>query len=449
MQGANGHPKGRRRIAVIGTGISGLAAAWLLHQQHEVVVYEQDRRIGGHTNTVTVGAGDETVAVDTGFIVYNEATYPNLVALLDHLGVATQPTDMSFAVSLASGLEYSGNNIAGLFAQKRNLVRPRFWSMLNDLRRFYRDASRDAWRIDDAITMRAYLEAGRFGAPFRDDHLLPMAAAIWSAPAESILEYPAASFIRFHDNHGLLKLKDRPVWQTVSGGSSTYVERIVASLGSPVRTGTPVVSIERHPTHVIVSDAAGGAETFDDVVVATHADQALRLLDVPGKAEQKYLSAFHYTQNAAYLHSDPALMPRHRATWSSWNYIEGQNRRQDVPAVTYWMNLLQHLPGARDYFVTLNPECEPREVCYRADYEHPMFDTGAMAAQRRLHELQGVNRTWYCGAYFGAGFHEDGLQAGLAVAEALGGVRRPWTVANESGRIHLGPGQTTARELAA
>lgn len=440
----------RKNIAVIGSGISGLSAAWLLGRRHRVTVYEQNDRIGGHSNTVTVKTPGTSTAVDTGFIVYNEATYPNLVAMFDHLGVETQPTDMSFAASLQNGLEYSGNNLAGLFAQKRNLFRPRFWSMLNDLRRFYRDATRDAPRIDDALTMRDYLDAGRFGSAFREDHLLPMAAAIWSAPCSAILDYPAASFIRFHENHGLLRLRDRPVWRTVVGGSRAYVEKLSSSFADGIRTGTAAVSVERTVGSVIVRDNNGHAETFDDVVIAAHADQALAMLKDPDAEERDLLGVFRYSKNSAFLHSDAALMPRRRAAWASWNYIEQEGSGDlATPAVTYWMNLLQQIPGERQYFVTLNPSREPSSAWHREVYEHPLFDFAAISAQRHLHRLQGRNRTWFCGSYFGAGFHEDGLQAGLAVAEALGGVRRPWTVAAESGRIHLGETRSAARELAA
>jgi predicted NAD/FAD-binding protein len=435
-----------RKIAVIGSGISGLSAAWLLSKRHQITLYEQDKRIGGHSNTVTVGPAP----IDTGFIVYNEATYPNLVALFAHIGVETQATDMSFAASLSSGLEYSGSNLAGLFAQKRNLLRPRFWSMLSDLRRFYRIASRDARSIDERMTMRDYLNAGRFGAAFREDHLLPMAAAIWSAPCTAILDYPAASFIRFHDNHGLLRLRDRPVWRTVVGGSRSYVEKLKQPFADNTRIGTPVTSVERRPGEVIVRDKSGHVESFDDVVIAAHADQALAMLYDPSAQERGVLGAFRYSKNSAVLHSDPTLMPRRRTAWSSWNYVEPPGRRNPVaPVVTYWMNLLQNLPGKRDYFVTLNSERAPAEIHHREIYDHPLFDTVAIAAQRQLHLLQGRNRTWFCGSYFGAGFHEDGLQAGLAVAEALGRVRRPWTVPGESGRIVLGSMAERRRELAA
>jgi predicted NAD/FAD-binding protein len=451
----------RKNIAVIGTGISGMSAAWLLSQKHDVMVYECDRRVGGHSNTVTVPGANGDIAVDTGFIVYNENTYPNLTALFDHLKVPTQASDMSFSVSLAGGdLEYSGTNLSGLFAEKRNLFRPRFWSMLRDLHRFYREAPRDLVALEQVhTTLGDYLDAGAYGTPFRHDHLLPMAAAIWSAPAQAILNYPAASFIRFQDNHGLLRMWNRPVWRTVLGGSRAYVERLTQAYADRIRIGSGVTSIHRAPDFVKVRDARGHVETFDDVVIAAHADQALAMLDNPTTEERRLLGAFRYSRNIAVLHSDPSLMPRRRAVWSSWNHI-GQSRDHDdnvddseaCPAVTYWMNSLQHIPQDNPLFVTLNPPREPRNALYREIYDHPLFDSAAITAQRELWSLQGRRNTWFAGAYFGAGFHEDGLQSGLAVAEALGRVRRPWNVANESGRIALGPAPVAAvaeRELAA
>ncbi|MGE0564959.1 MAG: NAD(P)/FAD-dependent oxidoreductase [Pseudolabrys sp.] len=444
---------GRRRIAVIGTGISGLSAAWLLSQRHAVTVYERDGRIGGHSNTVTVRGANGEIAVDTGFIVYNEATYPNLTALFAHLGVATQPSDMTFAVSLADGgLEYAGNNLAGLFAQKRNLVRPRFWSMLNDLHRFYREAPRDVTLLSDLrTTLGDYLEAGAYGAAFRDDHLLPMAAAIWSAPSQAILGYPAASFIRFHENHGLLKLRNRPQWYTVSGGSRNYVGRLANAFADRIRVNAGAVEVRRTPAGVQVRDRSGSVEMYDDVVIAAHADQALAMLNDASPDERRVLGAFRYSDNLAILHDDPALMPKRRAVWSSWNHIGCDEERKDCPTVTYWMNSLQGIPQETPLFVTLNPQREPRGVLHTERYEHPLFDKAAIAAQRELWSLQGRRNTWFCGSYFGAGFHEDGLQAGLAVAEALGQVRRPWTVENESGRIVAGPAPqpSAAAELAA
>jgi len=436
MQGDK--PAGKR-IAVVGTGIAGMSAAWLLSQGHDVTVYEREARLGGHSNTVTVNTTDGVVPVDTGFIVYNEKTYPNLTALFAHLGVPTQASQMSFAVSLANGeLEYSGTSLNGLFAQRSNVFRPRFWSMLNDLWRFYREAPRDLASLDDLSSLEQYLDAGLYGQVFRNDHLLPMAAAIWSASPRLMLQYPAASFIRFHDNHGLLKIRNRPQWRTVSGGSRVYVDALARQLNQSVRLARGVTAVRRLGTHVEVRDAAGHTDLFDDVVMATHADQALSLLQEPTGHEVNLLGAFRYSRNQCILHSDPALMPRRKAVWASWNYIgqSGEDIRQN-PTVTYWMNGLQRLPTSQNLFVTLNPTTEPKQILHEECYEHPIFDAAAMRAQRRLWSLQGRERIWFCGSYFGAGFHEDGLQAGLAVAEAIGGVRRPWNVENESGRIYL------------
>ncbi len=446
MAHAHGHPK---KVAVVGAGISGLSAAWLLGQAHDVVLIEAESRLGGHANTVLVsdGAGGET-AVDTGFIVYNQKTYPNFVALLDELGVATQPTEMSFAVSLDGGrLEYSGTSLAGLFAQRRNLASPRFWAMLQGLVRFYRDATRDA-QAGHVTEMKLgdYIAAGGYGAAFRDDHLLPMAAAIWSAPCSEILSYPAQAFLRFHHNHGLLQLTDRPIWRTVSGGSARYVARLHEQFSGKVRLGTSVRQVRRSPNEVLVT-GDGWSEAFDHVVFATHADRTLALLADPDPLETAALGAFRYSRNRAVLHGDAALMPLRRRAWASWNHIGERDKPDAACAVTYWMNRLQDLPGTRPFFVTLNPPATLRHdtILHEEIYEHPIFDQAALAAQEQLWALQGARRSWFCGAYFGSGFHEDGLQAGLAVAEALGGVRRPWQVRDESGRIPL----ATPRELAA
>lgn len=427
----------RKRIAVIGTGISGMSAAWLLSQRHDVTVYERDARPGGHSNTVEVATSDGAVPVDTGFIVYNEATYPNLTALFAHLGVPTHASDMSFAVSLSGGeLEYSGTNLNGLFAQRSNVFRPRFWSMLNDLRRFYREAPRDLPSLDDLSSLAQYLDAGGYGEAFRSDHLLPMAAAIWSASPNLMLQYPAASFIRFHDNHGLLRLRNRPQWRTVVGGSRTYVAALTHGFRDRIRLARGAAAIRRLPDGVEVRDRDGHADRFDDVVIAAHADQALALLETPTADERNLLGAFRYSSNRAILHSDPALMPRREAAWASWNYMGGRSATE-LPTVTYWMNALQQLPTTQNLFVTLNPQVKPRQVLHEEHYDHPIFDAAAMKAQRSLWSLQGCDRIWFCGSYFGAGFHEDGLQSGLAVAEVLGGVRRPWQVDNESGRITI------------
>jgi uncharacterized protein len=442
----------RKRIAVVGTGISGMSAAWLLSPRHDVTVYEQAGRPGGHSNTVPVETPEGTIPVDTGFIVYNERTYPNLTALFAHLGVPTQPSEMSFAVSLAGGeLEYSGSSLGGLFAQRSNVFRPRFWSMLNDLWRFYREAPRDLPSLDELSSLKQYLDAGAYGEVFRSDHLLPMAAAIWSASPSLMLQYPAASFIRFHDNHGLLRIRNRPQWRTITGGSRVYVSALIRQLTHAVRLARGVTAVRRLEDRVEVRDCAGHVESFDDVVIATHADQALALLQDPTADESSLLGAFRYSLNRAVLHSDATLMPRRDSVWASWNYIG--HRCQDIqnnPTVTYWMNTLQRLPTSQQLFVTLNPGSEPKEAIHEERYEHPIFDAAAMRAQRQLWSLQGQIRTWFCGSYFGAGFHEDGLQAGLAVAEAVGHVRRPWRVENESGRLFLpDPIRFRSQELAA
>ena len=432
-------------IAVIGTGISGMSAAWLLSARHRVTVYEAAPRLGGHSHTVDVPGALGPVPVDTGFIVYNEPSYPNLTALFRFLEVPTQASDMSFAVSIDGGaLEYAGTDLFGLFAQKRNLLRPRFWSMLGDLRRFYRQASADNGRLGEDVSLGAYLDAGGYGRAFQQDHLLPMAAAIWSTPAGRVRDYPVAAFIRFCANHGLLQFTGRPVWRTVTGGSRAYVQRLTERYADRIRLGTEVVAVSPNGRGqgVEVRDRQGGMQRFDQVVIAAHADQALAMLEQPTTEETSLLGAFAYTENLAVLHQDGALMPKRRAVWASWNYLaRNVDGAAAPPCVTYWMNRLQGIPQDTSLYLTLNPPVspDPAKILRRETYEHPVFDAAAIVAQQRLWSLQGVRDVWFCGAYFGAGFHEDGLQAGLAVAEALGGVRRPWSVANESGRIVLGP----------
>jgi len=437
----------RLRIAVVGTGIAGMAAAWLLHPAHEVTVYEAAAQPGGHSHTVEVPGATGPVPVDMGFIVYNPPAYPNLTALFRHLDVPTHASDMSFAVSLrGGGMEYAGTDLAGLFGQRRNLVRPRFWAMLRDLTRFYREAGADALQLDPDTTLGAYLAAHGYGVEFTRDHLLPMAAAIWSAPAERIAAYPALAFIRFCQNHGLLLLRDRPQWRSVIGGSREYVRRLTAPYAAAIRLNFPVRAIRRLPGGVALRAADGEEVCYDHVVMATHADQARALLADPSAAEDGLLGAVGSTRNEVVMHRDPALMPRRRRVWASWNYIGAASG--EALCVTYWMNRLQHIPGAGPVFVTLNPVRPPAPgtVLHRAHFDHPLFDAAALRAQRDLWPVQGQRRTWFCGAWLGAGFHEDGVQAGLAVAEALGGVRRPWRVAGESDRLAL---PSAARALAA
>lgn len=429
------------KIAVIGTGISGLSAAWLLSQRHEVTLFEAGDRVGGHSNTVEFESAAGRVAVDTGFIVYNEVTYPNLTALFRHFDVATAPSNMSFAVSIGNGsFEYSGGTGLGLVAQASNLASPRFWSIIADILCFYRNAVRDLPKMG-GMTLDEYLAHNGYGRSFRDDHLYPMAAAIWSTPAMEVGDYPAANFVRFCRNHGLLELWGRPMWRTVRGGSRQYVSRMMQHFTGRVLTSTPVVAIRRQPGRVELRDAHGMSHGFDDVVIATHADQALRMLSDATAEERRILGAFRYSRNEAVLHGDVSLMPRRRAAWSSWNYLADSSDGSSQPSVTYWMNRLQPLGAAPPTFVTLNPCRAPCEetVIRRETYEHPVFDLATERAQHELWSLQGVRGTWFCGAHFGSGFHEDGLQAGLAVAEELGGLRRPWQVASESARIMRRP----------
>jgi len=428
----------RKKIAVIGSGIAGMSSAWLLSSAHDVYVYEKDDRIGGHTNTVDV----DGIGVDTGFIVYNERNYPNLVALFKHLGVETWGTDMSFGASMDHGaFEYAGSDIWGLIAQKRNLLRPRFWAMVRDIMRFYKDAN--ALIQSNSIpnqTLGDYLTAHNYSHSFKYDHLLPMGAAIWSTPVDSMLAYPFEAFLRFCDNHGLIQLQDRPQWRTVVGGSQRYAERLIDLYKDRIRLNQAATKVYAQDNQVIVEDRHGNTELFDDVVLACHGDQSLKLLHDPDPALAKLLAAFKYQANKAILHTDVHLMPKRKKAWSSWNYLSttGESGEQDV-CVTYWMNKLQNLPTDQDYFVTLNPLDMPREghIIRSFLYHHPLFDREAVAAQPMLWNLQGKRNIWLCGSYFGHGFHEDALQSGLAVAEALGGVKRPWQVDNPSGRINL------------
>ncbi len=423
----------RLRVAVVGGGISGLSAAWLLAQGHEVTLYEAAPRLGGHTRTIQVPG---TGPVDIGFIVYNEATYPNLVALFRHLGVATRASDMSFGVSLDGGRrEYAGTNLGGLLAQPGNALSPRFWGMLRDLVRFYREAPQDAAGLErDLISLDAYLAGKGYGAGFVQDHLLPMAAAIWSTPAAEVGAYPATAFIRFCENHGLLQLTNRPVWRTVVGGSSAYISKLTAPYADGIRLGCGVVGLRREADGVLLRDSQGGQARYDHVVIASHAPQALAMLEDASDAEVALLGSVRTAPNQVVLHRDARMMPRRRRAWASWNYIGHPGGEL---CVTYWMDHLMGLRAPGRHFVTLNPPETPEEVLHAETLAHPQFDAAALRAQKALWSLQGTRRTWFCGAWFGAGFHEDGLQAGLAVAERLGGVNRPWGMPAQAPRIPL------------
>ena len=438
-----------QRIAVVGSGISGLSAAWMLSKQNDVVLYEAEGRPGGHTRTVDVDTGDGGVmGVDTGFIVFNDRTYPNLIAMFAHLGVPTRATDMSFAVSLDDGkLEYAaGDRIWQLFAQPSNFFSPRFWSMLRNLIRFYREAAAGLGGFGD-MTLGQLLEQGRYGDAFRDDHLLPMAAAIWSAPAQLLLDYPAEAFVRFCSNHGLLDLGRRPKWNTVVGGSQVYVDRLLADFTGELRLATPVARIERKAGQVTITDHAGNPDRFDEVVIAAHGNQALAMLADPSPQEAELLGAFRYSSNLVVLHQDANLMPKRKMLWGAWNYF-GRRHANDATGdlcVSYWMNQLQGYRTKEPLVVTLNPHraIDRAKEISRTTFDHPIFDHAALDAQRRIWAIQGQRNTFYCGAHLGSGFHEDGLQSGLAVAEMLG-ARRPWTVDEPNGRLAMDPAMCLA-----
>ncbi|MBN9670428.1 NAD(P)/FAD-dependent oxidoreductase [Roseibium aggregatum] len=417
------------RIAVIGSGISGNSAAWALSDSHDVTLYEKRTRPGGHSATAEIDYDGTKVCVDTGFIVYNERNYPAFTALLDHLGVASKPSDMSFAVSADNGkLEWSGHSLNTVFAQRRNLLSPRFLRMLQDIFRFNKQAVLDLRSGDlSGQTLGNYLDKERYSSGFVNDYLLAMGAAIWSTPIGEMRDYPAESFVAFFENHRLLSF-DKQQWRTISGGSRSYVERLIAPLHGKMRLGRAVVEITRKNGKVHVTDCSGHKDVFDQVVLASHTDQSLAMLGDPSERERDILSAIRYRPNEVYLHRDEALMPRHKSVWASWNYMSDRNagETRDV-TVSYWMNRLQDIDREKPVFVTLNPFEPPREdrTFAKYVYDHPQFDASALAAKKRLNDIQGVNGIWYCGAWQGNGFHEDGLVSGLAVAKALG-ANVPW-----------------------
>ncbi|KKB80980.1 NADH-ubiquinone oxidoreductase subunit 6 [Devosia soli] len=424
-------------IAVIGSGISGLSAAWLLSRSQKVTLFEKADRLGGHTNTVLAETANGRVPVDTGFIVYNAQNYPNLTALFDHLGVETSRSYMSFAVSVGAGeMEYSGKLLRGLFGQARNIARPRHWQLVADIMRFFRDAEKQIGDCDDDLSIGEFLVRFGYSQAFIDDHILPVSAAIWSTPSRGMLDFPARTFIGFFSNHSLLQVAGRPIWRTVTGGSRQYISRLLADSAFETVTSAGITTIRRHAQGAEIYFADGSHRHFDHVVLACHADQALSLLAEPSDAERAVLSNFRFTNNRAVLHTDTRFMPKRRHLWSAWNYLRSK-RGEDSLSLTYWMNKLQPLPTTTNLFVTLNPHAEfaPGTVQQVIDYEHPLFDAAAIAAQRDLWQIQGQNRTWFAGAWMGYGFHEDGLQSGLEVAERIGPVARPWSVPNHRYRI--------------
>jgi len=412
------------RIAVVGTGISGLTAAYLLARRNELVVYEANDYIGGHSHTVEVTDGDRAMGVDTGFIVYNERTYPNFCRLLDLMGVATQPSDMTFSFrNDRTGQEYAVPELSRLFCRKSNLLRPKFLQMIRDIFRFYKEAPRllAAGDANPDLDLATYLEQEGYSRTFQDDHIFPMAESIWSGSRRELGAFPVQSFLRFFQNHGLLSLNDRPLWRTVSGGSINYVNKLTASFREAIRLNTPVRSVRRDGDGVDITTAEGGVERFDKVILACHADEALAMLDAPSNLEREILGSFPYAANDVALHSDASVMPQRRAAWSAWNYH--RDDRPDRPvALTYGMNLLQGLPTETPYLVTLNrnDDLVAGLVHDRFVYHHPQYNMRGIANQPRHDELNGRSRTYYCGAYWGYGFHEDGVASALRVARHFG-----------------------------
>ena len=430
------------RIAVIGSGISGLASAFLLQGHGDIHLFEKAARLGGHSHTVDAVFGDVLVPVDTGFIVYNPLNYPNLVSLFDVLAVPNLETDMSFSVSLGGGqMEYEGS-VRGLLAQPENLLKKRYWSMLFDLVRFYKTAARQVDSGPRQETLGQFVARQNYGTAFVDDHLVPMGAAIWSATSHAMMDFPVRSFMRFMENHKLLNFIDRPQWRTVAGGSREYVKRIAAALGERIHLNTDIIGLRRVNGGVMLNIKGQGEVWFDKVIMAAHADQSLALIDDASPLERELLGAFGFQNNHAVLHSDASLMPKRRGAWAAWNYVSESPSGSPLAAageddhnrlttsdlcLTYWMNRLQSIDPAYPLYETLNPARMPAAALIHGeyDYRHPIFDAKAIAAQPRLAEIQGQNGLFFAGAWTGFGFHEDGLKSAVAIAQTLG-ADMPW-----------------------
>lgn len=401
------------KIAIIGSGIAGNVAAHHLHREHDITVFEAGGHAGGHTHTHDIELGGRSYAIDTGFIVFNDRTYPNFIQLLEDLGVAWQESSMSFSVrDEASGLEYNGTSLDTLFAQRRNLLRPAFLGMVRDILRFNREAPALLNAPDDTLTLERFLAAENYGRRFIDHYLVPMGAAIWSTDPQRMLGFPARYFVRFLHNHGMLSVNDRPVWRTVKGGSREYVRRLTAPFSSRIRLRTPVRGLRRFPSHVVV-ETDRGAERFDAAFLACHSDQALALLRDPARSEREVLGAIRYQENEAVLHTDTRLLPRARRAWAAWNY-HVPSVSMDRVALTYNMNILQRLEAPETLCVTLNRSdaIHPARILKRITYHHPLYTPEAVAAQARQREIND-KRTYYCGAYWRFGFHEDGVVSAL------------------------------------
>lgn len=405
----------RQKVAIVGTGIAGNVIAYKLRADHDITVYEASDYVGGHANTVEIADGDRTLALDTGFVVFNDRTYPNFIELLDSLGVDSQESDMSFSVKVSRpSLEYNGSTLNTLFAQRRNLLKPSFYKMIKDILRFNREASALLQCGDINMTLADFLAYGRYSRQFIEHYLIPMGAAIWSAEPDMMERMPARFFIRFFDNHGLLSIRNRPVWRVIKGGSREYVDRLVKGHRSRIRLNCPVESIARDGEKVTVVARGDKPESYDYVFLACHSDQALKLLADRTPLEQEVLGAIPYQRNEAILHTDERVMPKRKRAWAAWNYHLSASRNDRV-TLSYHLNTLQRLRSRTNYFVTLNSRdlIDPRKIIQSIEYEHPVFTLSGVRAQQRHETLNGRNRTYFCGAYWRYGFHEDGVVSAL------------------------------------
>lgn len=411
------------KVAIVGSGVSGLAAAYALDADHDVTVFEKDARLGGHVSTVDVDHYGPTIPVDTGFIIFNRKTYPNLTRLFRELKVSSIATRMAFSVSLDEGqFEWATSNLNQMFAQRSNILNPSHYVMLSEILRFFRTARADlAAHSVGEVSLKEYLDRYRFNQILVDRFLVPVGGSIWSATAKQFLEYPAEVLLAFMENHQLLQI-EQPIWLTVEGGSRIYVTRLLERLRAKFHANTPVERVTRlEDGGVAVTDDKGNEARFDHAILACHSTDALRLLDSPTERERQLLGAIRYEKNITVLHGDPAFMPKRRSAWGSWNYIgsRDQSRGADAVGITYWMNSLQHIDQKYPLFVTLNPRTTPKNVFASFDYEHPQYDRAAVDAQKQLHTIQGSGNVWFCGAYSGYGFHEDGFRSGLEVAHKV------------------------------
>lgn len=413
------------KIAIIGTGISGMLAAYLLHRDHEITVFDAADYIGGHTNTIHVRLDGLTYAVDTGFVVFNDWTYPNFIQLLNQLGVESQASDMSFSVTCErTGLEYNGTSLNTLFAQRRNLLRPSFYRMIRDILRFNRESLALLDQPEPGPSLGLYLEAQGYSREFIDHYIVPMGAAIWSAGHDTMWRFPARYLVQFFNNHGMLSVDERPTWRIIKGGSQRYAEKLIASFRNRIHLNSPVESMGRFPDYVEIRAKINRRDyqalRFDHVIIATHSDQALSMLADPSPTEKEVLGAIHYQENEAVLHTDESLLPKRKLAWAAWNY-HLLGAQPDRAVLTYHLNKLQSLTAPCEFCVTLNhtQAINPTKILRHITYHHPVYSPEAVAAQRRHGEISGVNRTSYCGAYWGYGFHEDGVKSALAVCRSF------------------------------